>query len=144
MMGEAKRCFAVRTLSEDDRQRHIAAAKERMANGRVGFAPDFGEAAVRAGALGKTLFVHGIRFVSMVRQDDAIELNGITWTSFGAPEDAKYIITVATQQSEANLLSLLATAEPDEILVKGVLDTETMTGDSGEVFRRVLGEVVAL
>ncbi len=143
-MGEAKRRFAALVIDDAERQHMLAAAQERMAAGRPGFAPDLSQALMGLPGFQGTVIIFGVGFVSIVGQDEGTEACGFIWADLDGRGDAKYAVSVVTQQTEGELLRLLENAEPDEVGIRGKLDGELVTGDSGETFRRILGEVITL
>jgi hypothetical protein len=115
-----------------------------MAAGRPGFAPDIGEALKGKPGHQGTVIICGVGFTALIRQEDGVEAHGFTWADLDGRGDAKYAVSVATSQSEAELVRLLENADPDSVAIKGVLDPQTVIGDSGEEYRRIIGEVLDL
>jgi hypothetical protein len=144
-MGEAKRrretAFG-RELTKDEMRRHVAAAQARYASGREGFAPDFGQTMHAQGRAHMDLVVIGVRFVNMAIQAGTTELTGFTYATLEGPEERKYAVTVATRQNQLELQRILRdNPSCERIMIRGKLEIGTVTGDSGEVYRRIIGTV---
>lgn len=132
-------------LSPEAYAAHVAAAQARMASRRPGFAPDLGETLAAAGWMGRDITLLETRFTVMMREGKRHELTGFLWLDRGNGMQ-KYAVTVATDQSAGKLAGLLrryGDSSGAHLVVEGRLDAETVTGDSGEVYRRIIGRVRA-